>query len=426
MDNETTAQLLAAVDDHFDAVVDFAGEVVAEPSVTGEEGAAARRFAAWFADNGFEVEEKLVPEEFRDRFPAMAAEVDLGERPNVFGWLRTADPSVAPLVLSGHTDVVSPGPPELWDADPWEGKVRDGRLRGRGSLDMKGPICCALLALVALREVRVELVFDVEMQCVIAEERGGLGTLYALETEPTPSAVVVLEPTTGAICPASGGAVPFNVLVPGQAAHVCVPWTGASAFEHLIYVYDGLVDLEARRNDRLSHPLFEDLPSKIPFAVGKVQAGEWHASVPDQAVLTGRMGVLPGETKEEVRDELIAAVAEISAGHEFLADHPATVTWDNEGFPSWETDHDTPIVQALLEGNRAGGGEGRLGAVTYGCDAGHFALAGYPTVIYGPGDIAGAHLKNESLSLEEMRLAARTLAVGIARASERAVAGART
>ncbi len=423
MDNETTARLLAAVDGFFDEIVEFAGQVVAEPSVTGEEGAAAERFAGWFRDNGFEVEMKTVPAEFRDRFPAMAAEVDLDRRPNVFGWLRSKDPKVAPLVLSGHTDVVSPGPAELWDADPFEGAVRDGRLRGRGALDMKGPICCALLALLALRQAEIELAFDVEMQCVVAEERGGLGTLYALETEPAPSAVVVLEPTTGAICPASGGAVPFNVLVPGQAAHVCVPWTGASAFEHLVYIYGGLIELEAARNARLSHPLFDDLPSKIPFAVGKVQAGEWHASVPDQAVLTGRMGVLPGETKEEVREELIAAVAELSAGHEFLAAHPATVTWDNEGFPAWETDHDTPIVQALLAGNRAGGGEGRLGAVTYGCDAGHFASAGYPTVIFGPGDIAEAHLKNESLSLEEMRLAARTLAVGIADASERASGG---
>lgn len=348
----------------------------------------------------------------------MSAEVGLEDRPNVFGWLRAAAPTVAPLVLSGHTDVVSPGPAELWDGDPFAGEVRDGRLWGRGALDMKGPICCGLLAMRALRDSGAELAFDLEMQCVIAEERGGLGTLSALETEPEPSAVVVLEPTTGAICPASGGAVPFNVIVPGLAAHVCVPWTGASAFDHLIAVYQGLGELEARRNERLSHPLFDDLPSKIPFAVGKVSAGEWHASVPDQAVLTGRMGVLPGETKEEVRAELIAAVAAISAAHPFLAEHPATVTWDNEGFPAWETPHDSPIVQALLAGNVAGGGAGRLGAVTYGCDAGHFALAGFPTVIFGPGDIAEAHLKNESISLEELRIAARTLAVGIARHSE--------
>lgn len=423
MDQETSGRILATVDDHFEEVLGLAAELVRIPSVTGEEGAVATRLAAWLEDNGFEVEVKTVAAELRDRYPAMSAEVDLEQRPNVFAWLRSPRAELPPLVLSGHLDVVSPGPAELWDADPFEGAVRDGRLRGRGALDMKGPLCCGLLAMLALREAGVEPAFDIEAQCVIAEERGGLGTLSALETEPTPSLAIVLEPTTGAICPASGGAVPFNVLVPGQAAHVCVPWTGASAFEHLIAVYEGLLELEASRNERLSHPLFEDLPSKIPFAVGKVSAGEWHASVPDQAVLTGRMGVLPGETREEVRAELTAAVAAISAAHPFLAEHPATVTWDNEGFPAWETPGDAPIVTALVEANRAAGGEGRLGAVTYGCDAGHFALAGCPTVLFGPGDIAAAHLKNESIAVEEMRVAARTLALGIATTSERATAG---
>jgi acetylornithine deacetylase len=410
--------LLEAVDAGFDDVVAFASQTVQAASVTGTEGEVAGLYERWLRDEGLHVEVKTVDAALRDRYPAMAQEVDLERRPNVLGRWSAPDPLVAPLILSGHTDVVAPGPSELWDEDPFSGSVRAGRLWGRGALDMKGPIACALLALHALRATGHELCFDVQMQCVIAEERGGLGTLSALVTEPEPSAVIVLEPTAGAICPASGGAVPFSLNAPGQAAHVCVPWTGHSAFEHAIGIHGALVALERDRNARLSHPLFDALPSKVPFAVGQVVAGEWHGTVPDQATLKGRMGVLPGESLDDVRAELVEAVATYCASHPYLADHPAQVNWDNEGFAAWETDGDAAIVQALRDGHRGAGGDGRLGAMTYGSDAGHFARAGHPTVLFGPGDIADAHLKNESVALNDLRFAASTLALALARYSD--------
>src|SRR4051812_26467072 len=137
--DDRSEQALAAVDAGFDELVAFAGETVRAASVTGDEGAVTPLYAGWLRDHGLEVEEKPVAEAVRDRHPPLAQGVALGRRPNVFGLWRSPAPLAAPLVLSGHTDVVAPGPRELWDDEPFSGAVRDGHLQGRGSLDMKGP-----------------------------------------------------------------------------------------------------------------------------------------------------------------------------------------------------------------------------------------------------------------------------------------------
>lgn len=413
--DEAVLKVLAAAREE---LLDFAAAVVRIPSLTGEEGAAATSFANWFERNGFEVETKAVAEKLRDRYPALQHEDDLEHRPNVFGWWRSGDQVEAragPLVLNGHIDVVPAGDNELWRHDPFGGVRENGRLWGRGAADMKGGVVAAMFAVRALRDAGVQLTCDIQMQCVMAEETGGLGTLSALETEPRPVAAIVLEPTDCVVAPACGGIVQFTIAVEGLAVHTAVSWAGVSAMEKLWQVYSALVAFACERNRRLAHPLFEALPTQAPFGIGTFSAGEWRSTIPDRAEMSGRVGVMPGESIADIRELILATVAQACEEDDWLREHPATISWIHEGFPAWETPERAEVVRALDDGFAAVTGEHRLGAVTYGSDAGHFARAAVPTVLFGPGRIEQAHLKDEYIEESQLVLAAEVLALSLLR-----------
>jgi acetylornithine deacetylase len=329
--------------------------------------------------------------------------------------LHAGGTSEAPRVLSTHQDVVSPGAPESWSHDPWGGERGDGRIWGRGSADMKGSIGAALFALRALKTSGLRPASDVELQCVVGEENGGLGTLSALETEPRPAAALVLEPTVLVPLAACSGCVHFTVTVDGRAAHGATPWVGVSALDKLILVYTALKELAERRRGEQDHALFSEVPDAAPLSMGVARAGEWRSSVPDRATMIGRFGVMPDEPIAHGREQIAAAVREAAARDEWLAAHPPHVSWDNAGFPGWETAAEAPIVQTLAGALESVTGQAALGAATYGSDAGHFASNGIPVVLFGPGRIGDAHSPNESVTEEEILTCAKTLALAIAR-----------
>jgi acetylornithine deacetylase len=124
---------------------------------------------------------------------------------------------------------------------------------------------------------------------------------------------------------------------------------------------------------------------------------------------------MPGETLAHGREEIVTALHEVAEGDEWLREHPPEVSWDSAGFPAWDTDPGEHLVAVLAGAVEAVGGNRELGAVTFGSDAGHFAQAGVPVVIFGPGSITDAHAPNESVAEDEVLVAAKVLALTIAR-----------
>jgi acetylornithine deacetylase len=410
----TAADLLAAVRDDADDALVLLARLVGAESPTGAEGPAAVALAEWLDVEGLEPEVRPVEEELRDRYPALSDELGLHERPNVYGWWRSDDAGRPPLVLNGHVDVVPADPADGWTVPPFGGLRRDGRVWGRGTSDMKGGIVAALFAVRALRRAGIRPRHDVQIQGVMGEETGGLGTLSAIATEPRPFGAIVLEPTDCVVAAACGGNLQFRIAVDGIAAHTAVPWCGISAAEKLWVVYQALQDFTDRRNAGIDHPLFRALPMPVPTGIGTFRAGRWHSTLPEHAELAGRVGLLPGESLDTVRAALLEAVAATEQQDPWLGEHPPRLEWIHEGFAAWETQLDDPVVTALDAACVAATGERRLGAVTYGSDAGHFAQAGVPTVLFGPGVIEDAHRVDESIAEEQLLRATEILALALA------------
>lgn len=416
MTRSSVSALIAA---DCDELLDFAAELIAIPSVTGDEAAVAEHVERWLEREGFDTERHFCTEADLVRWPVYAAERDLATRPSIVGHLRSPGARVPPLVLNGHLDVVPPGPAELWSRDPFSGARAGGRLHGRGASDMKAGIAAALFAMRAARRTGIELPFDVQFQGVIAEESGGLGTLSLLAArDEAYSAAIVLEPSSSKVVAACGGAAPFTVSVEGQAAHISIPWTGVSALDKLIAVYQALQQLERDRAERLSHPLFDSLPQKAALAIGVVEAGEWRLTVPGSARMLGRIGALPAETIAGLRAEVAAAIESAARADEWLREHPPHLTWDGAGFAGWETPESHPLVSSMRAAAAALGGDASQAAQTYGSDAGKFADRGVPVTVIGPGDLEQAHATDESVAEDDVVYVAQLVGDTIMRLGE--------
>ena len=400
-------ELCAAVADREDELVALAQALVRRPSLPGEEAAAQDVVRAALGGLGLEV--TTLPCRFDDLrdHPAFT---DDGFSPDgrfdVIGrWRGTG--GGRSLVLNGHIDVVPEGDADRWTRSPWSGEVFDGALHGRGSCDMKAGLAAAVCAVAAVQRVGLHPQGDVVVQSVVGEETGGLGTLAAIVHGHTADAALILEPTSLDACPVQSGALTFRLTVPGLASHGATKLDGVSALDKLRPLLDAIDRLEQERG-----------ASRVaPISIGTVRGGVWPSSVPEEVVVEGRYGVLPGERVPSARRELEAALAAASAADEWLAGHPPHLAWIEGQFESGATDLDDPFVHALTGAHRAvTGADPTTRAVPYGSDLRLFTNhAGMPTVLYGPGDASLAHAVDEHVPISEVVTAAQSAAVLIAR-----------
>lgn len=400
-----------------DRLVAAAQRLVRIPSWGGNETPAQEAMASLISEAGLEVDRWTIPLDEVAAHPHYAAEIVRTDAVGLVGTLK-GHGGGRDLILDGHVDVVPPGDPELWSRDPFSGVVADGHLHGRGALDMKGPLAAGLFALEAIRRSGVSLAGSVHLFSVVGEEDGGMGTLASILRGYRADGAIVMEPTELVVAPAQAGCLNFRVRVPGLAAHGAVREEGISALEKLFPVYDALRALEADRNRRFGgDPLFARYDTPFALCVGTVAGGDWASSVPDHVTVEGRLGVAPGEDPADARNEMAAALGAAAAADPWLEDHPPVLTWWGGRFLAARTDPAHPLVETLQKtATDTLGREAALEGMTYGADMGLLAhVANIPTVLFGAGDIRGAHRPDERVAVDDLLAMSRTLAVAAVR-----------
>lgn len=408
--NPVESRVLDLLD--FQGLNRFLRELVRIPSLGGHESPAQHRVAEWMDEAGMEVDTWDLDLEGLRRHPAYSAEIHREAGLGVVGIIG-ASGGGRDLILNGHVDVVPPGDEGAWSFSPWEGGIVEGRIRGRGSLDMKGGLVAALFAGKAILDAGVRLKGRLIMESVIGEEDGGVGTLAAVERGYRADGAVIMEPTSLAICPAQAGALNFRITTRGKAAHGCVRDQGVSALEKFEIVHKALLTLEQRRNHACSDPRFSEYEVPFPISVGVIEGGDWASSVPDWIRVEGRYGIRPGEGLEKAKEEFLRALVGLEAADPWFRDHPPELEWWGGCFHPAEVPDEAPIVLGLQDSFQVLGMEsGALKGVTFGSDMRLLVREGAtPTVLFGPGDIRRAHAADESVSLEEVQLATRILAL---------------
>jgi acetylornithine deacetylase len=332
---------------------------------------------------------------------------------------RAGTPGGRRLILSGHLDVVPPGDPATWTVDPWGGELRDGRLYGRGAVDMKGGVASILAA---VRKLGADgtldgLAGELLVVLVPSEEDGGQGTLAAIRDGVVGDMAIITEPSNLDVVVAHAGAITFRLTVPGRAAHASQRREGVSALDKLFVLVAALEADETRRNTAETDPLMTALGLPYPTIVGMVSGGEWASTVLDRVTADGRYGVRLGQSAAEAEAELRACIAAACAADDFLRDHPATVeiTGGRFGSARVPSDHDLATGLAAAVEAVTGRAPALLGE-PYGADMQMFVNVGHtPCVIFGPGDVKVAHSADEYVPIEEVVTCAQVLASWVSR-----------
>ncbi len=392
-------------------------ELVAIESWRGRERPAQEYMAALFEQLGMSLDVWGIDEaDLRDH-PDYATEIRRDDPLGVVARADFGDGDGPTLVLNGHVDVVPPGDYGKWTADPFRLDVRDGRAFGRGALDMKGPLLAGVAGVRAVLAAGPPLRGSLLIQSVIGEEDGGLGTLASVLRGHMGDAAIVLEPTRLRVAAVQAGALNFRLTVPGRAAHGALRHEGVSAIENFHRVYDDLIDFERERNAPPTHPALADHACPYAICVGTVRGGEWASSVLESIRAEGRFGVAVHEDVAAARQAFEDRVAARCARDAFLRDNPARVEWWGGQFAPCETDARARIVAVTRGAVRdLGLGDGEVVGVPYGSDLRLLVNAGgMPGVLFGPGDVAGAHREDESIGVTELLDGARAVALAVTR-----------
>ena len=380
------------------------------PSITGQEAEAQRWLARHMQQPGLDVnlwEIDVAQAQRHPQFPGM--EVDRGGH-EALGLVGSWQAGDGPrLIFNGHIDVVPAGDRANWRHDPWAAEIDGGHIYGRGACDMKCGLLAALYAIKAVRDSGVPVHGTLTIQSVIGEEDGGIGTFATLLRGFSGDAAIICEPTSLKLIPAQAGALTFTVKVIGKSAHACVRREGVSAIEKYLDIHRALIALEQERNRRVDHPLLGKLDLPYPLSIGRLNAGNWSSSVPEELIFEGRIGVAIGETSADVRQQFEQTLHDLAQADPWLHDHPPEIVWSGGQFDSGEIPIDHPLValcqQCMVD---LTGQSPELEGAPYGSDLRLLVNQGHiPSILFGPGNVRVAHMPDEYVAIDEVLLAAR-------------------
>ncbi|MGB1251614.1 MAG: ArgE/DapE family deacylase [Candidatus Promineifilaceae bacterium] len=411
--NELEKKALDAID--IEGMLAYLDEFVAVQSLDGQESAAQRHVAAKMRELGLDVDEWEIDLDAVRQHPSYCEEVFREEGLGVVGSMGKGNGRS--LILNGHVDVVPAGELENWTVDPWRATVKDGKVFGRGALDMKGGLCCALFAAKAIRDAGIELDGKLMIQAVIGEEDGGVGALATCLRGYSADAAIIMEPTELMIAPAQAGALNFRITVPGHAAHGAMRLEGVSAIEKFMPLYNAIMAYEAERNATIKDVRFADYELPYPICVGTIQAGNWASTVAESLTFEGRFGVAVDEDTATARRAFEAVVQAAADQDAFLAVNRPTVEWWGGQFEAAGIDPSHPIVGTVSDAfSELTGNVPIQRGMTYGADMRLLVHhANTPTIMFGPGDVRKAHQPDEYVPLDDLIAVVKTLTLTVLR-----------
>lgn len=310
-------------------------------------------------------------------------------RPNVIArWPGTKGGKS--LLLTGHTDVVGI---ENMLGDPFDGRIEDGRLYGRGSLDMKGGLAAILGAVAALKAGGFQPAGDLWLGFVVDEEYLSIGT-QALVQEIKPDAAILTEPTDTKLCIAHKGFAWITLTTYGRAAHGSLYDQGIDAILQMRHLLNELERLESEVFPQRQHPLL----SRPSVHASLINGGLGLSTFPDGCTLQVEHRLLPDETAADMVALWQATIDRLQAAD---PQFKASVKMDFTQ-PGYEIAQDAPIVQTMDAAYQAvvGSPPTYMGMFAW-LDSAILQQAGIPTVILGPGG-TGMHAAVEYVNLDDV------------------------
>jgi acetylornithine deacetylase/succinyl-diaminopimelate desuccinylase-like protein len=222
---------------------------------------------------------------FRDN--GLSPEIrEVGSGVNIIVSLGDIDNNSPSLMFNGHLDTV---PVDNMTIPPFEPEMREGKIYGRGSCDMKGGLASMAVSLVALKRADVKLKGRLVFTGVSAEEAGSWGTREIITSGSLTDCVIVGEPTNLEIVSASKGIILAIIDVMGKAAHGSSPELGINAIYKAMKLIQKVQDELPKLFQKKRHPVL----GSPTFNLGTIRGGERFNIVPDKCNLVFDRRMIP-------------------------------------------------------------------------------------------------------------------------------------
>ena len=318
-------------------------------------------------------------------------------RDNLIATYEPPGPVPFTVLFEAHQDTV---PVDAMTIEPFGAAIEGGRLYGRGSCDVKAGVAVMLGALRRLVKEEPKGSAKIIVAFTVDEENGGLGIQELMKSGLRADCAIVAEPTLLNIVNAHKGVARWTLETSGKACHSSRPDLGVNAVYRMARLLRGIEEYSEKLQ---SLPGDRELGPRT-ISVGRITGGVSPNTVPDQCLAILDRRLLPGETYE-------SATADLDA---FLKAQPDvdfsfTLTNSSPGCLPLGPESSLDLVRRLGSAIDSVVGEHRVHSVPFGTDASTVAAAGIPAVVFGPGDIAQAHTKDEWIDLAQLEPAAEIL-----------------
>ncbi len=325
---------------------------------------------------------------------------DENKRVNLFATLQAKNPkNNKPIILSGHTDVVPVS--KGWTNDPFTATIKDDKLFGRGSCDMKGFIACALAYAPIYsktnlnRDIHFSFTFDEETAC-----QGAPILIEELKKRNIKDGICIIgEPTNMKIIDAHKGCYEYTTYFKGLAGHSSAPHKGVSAVEYASRYVNKLIELRDKLKDRAPKDSIFNPPYST-LSIGGIFGGIAHNVIADKCHVNW-------ETRPVVKEDGVFLNREIDkfAKEVLLPDMKKIfpnasiekdIIGEIVGFDRVDKSEACELISNLT-------GDNSRQVVSFGTEAGLFQEIGISTVVCGPGSIDQAHKIDEYIVLDELK-----------------------
>lgn len=315
------------------------------------------------------------------------------------------------IAFDAHIDTVYPGEKDLWDFDPFEGRIEDGKVWGRGSSDQEGGMASMVYAAKIIKELDINNEFTILFTgTVIEEDCDGLCWQYLIKEEGIkPELVVSTEPTSLNIYRGHRGRMEMIIEVKGVSCHGSAPERGDNAIYKMARI--GL-EIEKLNERLLDHPFL----GKGTITVSVFESGSpSQCAVADYAKIQVDRRLTLGETREiaveELKDCAVRAGypdAKVTVLHYDAKAYTGNTYGTDKYFPTWVMEEDSKwLKDATIAYEKLFAKKPKVDKWTFSTNGVATAgMFGIPTMGLGPGDESQAHAPNEITRVDDLSKAA--------------------
>lgn len=318
-------------------------------------------------------------------------------RPNIYGKLKGESDEIE-LMFNGHIDTV---PGFTMDYKPFSPFIKDGKIYGRGSADMKGGIAAVLAAMIATKRSEAKLKKSLFFAGVVGEEECSKGTEQLIKDNIIPKMVVIPEPTQLEVAIAHKGMEWIEVIFKGKSTHGSRPHEGINA----IYTASEFCNIVRTELQKKVESKKYTLIGNATINVGVVKGGNDPNIVPNRAKVQIDRRWLPNETIEEIYEEINEAAKKAvnKIGGSFEVNELRELTASMINTPHSIDENYKLVKEALSSVEKITSKKKEAVAFPAWSDAGLLTNhTSAKSIILGPGNIDQAHADDEFCDIEEI------------------------